>query len=93
MRRLVKWVLFTLGIIAVVRRVRRRRAEGEAEPAPDATTADPADELRRKLADSRAADEPTEPGPASAGTVEERRADVHAEGRTAVDEMRSSDES
>jgi hypothetical protein len=91
-RRLVKWALVTLGIVAIVRRLRRRRAE--AKPAPHTVgAADPADELRRKLAESRTADEAAEPPPPSAAPVEERRAEVHAEGRAAVDEMRSSDES
>ena len=91
MRRLVKWVLVPLGIVAVVRRLRRRPAE--PGPAPDfAATEDPAEELRRKLAESRAeGEEETPPEPAS--SVEERRADVHAEGRDALDEMQSPPES
>lgn len=91
MRKLLKWSLVTLGVVAVVRHLRRRRAK--AEPVPYTAAADPADELRRKLADSRAADEPAAPSSAPASTVEERRAEVHAEGQAAVDEMRSSGES
>lgn len=92
MRRLVKWVLVPLGIVAVVRRLRRRPAQ--PGPAPGvAATEDPAEELRRKLAESRAAPGEEETPPEPASSVEERRADVHAEGRTALDEMQSSDES
>jgi hypothetical protein len=80
----------TLGVAALVRKL-RRRAEAPPAPAEPETSAasDHADELRRKLAESRV----DEPGPASAapeGSVEERRADVHAEGRAKLDEMRSS---
>lgn len=57
---------------------------------PAAATADPADELRRKLAESRdddaAAEEP-------AATVTDRRAEVHEQGRATLDEMKSTDES
>jgi hypothetical protein len=89
MRRRLTWLLVTLGIAALVRKLRRRGKR--AEPAPPAETADdPADELRRKLAESRTEDEPEEAAPPEQ-TVEERRADVHDQGRSAVDEMRDTD--
>jgi hypothetical protein len=92
-RRLLTWVLVTLGIAAIVRRLRRggRQAEVPAQRPED----DPADELRRKLAESRSGEEVSEEpvaAPAPAGTVEERRAGVHDEGRATLDEMRSPDE-
>lgn len=96
MRRLLTWLVVTLGIAEIVRRLRRRGRQGaEAEPAPPRAEDDPADELRRKLAESRSEDELAEPptSPPEA-TVEERRAEVHDEGRSALDEMREpSDES
>ena len=52
---------------------------------------DPADELRRKLADSRVEDEPAAVS-SSPVTVEERRAEVHGQGRSALEEMRETDE-
>ena len=67
------------------------KAEAELDassPAPRAT--DPADELRQKLAESRvdeADDEPT-----SEESVEDRRTEVHEQGRAALDEMKPSDE-
>jgi len=106
MRRLLTWLLVTLGIAALIRRLRRRGAPAEvwtpappppAPPPPVAPAApaeeDPADELRRKLARSRApaADEPAEPP--TTETVEERRADVHDQARSALGEMRDSDDS
>ena len=91
MRKLLKWILVTIGIAAFVRWLRRRRAEPEATAA-DEPSDEPAEELRRRLAESRGADEPEE-APEPGATVEERRADVHEQGRAAVDEMNSSDES
>lgn len=59
-----------------------------AEPALD----DPAEELRRKLAEARAAS-PDRAGEAEpsmpAQTLEERRAEVHARAQDAIDAMRN----
>ena len=100
MRKLLAWLVVTIGIAALVRKLRRRR-EAEAEPvegAPEAPAAepageDPADALRRKLASTReesgghegATGEPEE-------SFEERRAGVHEQGRAAIDEMQRSTE-
>jgi hypothetical protein len=98
MRRLLKWALITLGIAALVRKLRSRR-DVAVGGTPDATVStqtsvtvttstttseDPADELRRRLADSRDPEAPTE------GSVDDRRSEVHDQGRSAIDEMRSS---
>jgi hypothetical protein len=100
MRRLLTWLAVSLGIAALVRRLRRsnRSAESPVQSAPaDETVAepaaddDPADELRRKLAESRAVDQPVAVPP-SPVTVEERRAEVHGQGRSALEEMRETDE-
>jgi hypothetical protein len=91
MRRLLTWVVVTLGIAAIVRRLRRRGQQNEIAPAADEGD-DPADELRRKLAETRSEDELAEPAAASEATVEERRAGVHDEGRATLDEMRGPDE-
>jgi hypothetical protein len=96
MRKILTWILVTLGIAAVVRRLRRRQLEPvEAEPLTtpaEPPTGDPADELRQKLAESRTADEQDEAPSPTEETVEERRAEVHDQGRATVDEMRPSDE-
>jgi hypothetical protein len=68
--------------------VRRRRAGTVAAPGPD-----PAAELRRKLAATRAPDAPpTPPAPPAAPELptdaDARRRDVHAQARAAIDEMR-----
>jgi hypothetical protein len=89
MRRRLTWLLVTLGIAALVRRLRRKT---EAQVDTD-ETADPADELRRKLADSRSEEEETPAPEPPADTVEERRADVHQQGRAALDEMNEPEES
>jgi hypothetical protein len=92
------WIVVSLGIAALVRKLRRSSDEEAAEPASapgsapyEAPADDPADELRRKLADARddgapATDDPAEP---EAG-VDERRSEVHEEGRAAIDEMQRS---
>jgi len=90
MRKRLTWLLVTLGIAALVRRLKRRG--GHAEPAPAASTDDPANELRRKLAESRSADEGENAPTPPETTVEERRAEVHEHGRAALDDMRSSGE-
>jgi len=105
-RKLATWLLVTLGIAALVRKLRRRSEPAqptpvlqptapETAPAAAATTTeakaeseseDPADELRRKLAETRTDDEPATPAPAEA-SVEERRAEVYEQGRSTLDEM------
>jgi hypothetical protein len=90
-RKLIKLALIALGIRAFLSwRKRRREAQSTApvqEPADD-----PADELRRKLAESRedtAFDDVEEP---PAVSVTDRRAEVHGQGRATIDEMKSTDE-
>ena len=96
----------TLGIAALVRKLRRRGeatpeatwAPASAEPvAPEPPAVDPADELRQKLAETRS-DEAgfSEEGAseeAQEGSVEERRAEVHDQARAAIDEMQPPSES
>ena len=95
MGKLLKWIVVTIGITALVRWFRRRGAEDEvtAPPEPFQATDDPADELRRKLAETREPDVPEEAPETPAATVEDRRADVHEQGRAALDEMKPPDES
>ena len=93
MRKLLTWLLVTLGIAALIRRLRRGKSEpASVEPPTADQAADPADELRRKLDESRAP-EPVAEAPAEPEAVDERRADVHEQGRAAVDEMRDSTDS
>ncbi|HEX5174816.1 MAG TPA: hypothetical protein VFV91_11815 [Gaiellaceae bacterium] len=97
MRRLVGWFGGALGGITAYRLLRRRPQASPAEPD------DRADELRAKLAESRASEpvveEPVveEPAPEPEAEAapepeppapEERRRQVHEEGRAALDEMR-----
>lgn len=87
MRKLLTWLVVTLGIAAVVRRLRRRQEVLRPASVP---AEDPAAELRRKLAESRA--EAASPEPAPESPVSERRAAVHDEGRAALEEMRARDQ-
>jgi hypothetical protein len=78
-KRLLALIAGGLGLRVLLRR--RTRAAAVSEPA---------DELRAKLAETRADDEP-EPsanGTASDGSVDSRRADVHERARRAIDELR-----
>ena len=92
MRRRLTWLLVSLGIAALVRRLKQRGDHTEPTPPPPPRQSDPADELRQKIAESRE-DEPVDVPPTTETTVEERRADVHDQGRSALDDMREADES
>lgn len=84
--------MVTVGIAALVRKLRGRREDEGAPVAPSADD-DPADELRRKLAETREDEMPASGMPPTAEPgVEERRAAVHDEGRAAIDEMQQSAE-
>ena len=93
MRRLIKLALIALGIRALWHWRQRRQAKSPAvAPAAGTPTVDPADELRRKLAESRT-DEPESGSPVvPEATVEERRAEVHDHARAALDDMSATDE-
>ena len=95
MRRLTAWIGGVAGGIAAYRLLRRRGrppAAAATEPAPTAAPPAPddrAEELRAKLAENRVEPDPEpepEPGPES---PEDRRRQVHEEGRAALDEMKS----
>ena len=86
-KRALAWFAGLVGIAALGRWLSRRRrpAESIAEP-PTAVADDPAEELRRKLADARQPQPEVEPVPPEE-TLEERRARVHAKARDAIDAM------
>ena len=97
MRARLAW-LAGLGVAAALAlraaRSRRRPAAAEVEAEPDPR----AEELRRKLAESRSiagereefesAETPVDAAPTVAIELEERRRALHEEGRAAADEMR-----
>ena len=87
MKRALAWFAGIVGIAALGRMLARRMhpAESIAEPPAD-TVDDPAEELRRKLADQRQPEREVEPT-AAPETLEERRARVHAKAREAIDAM------
>jgi len=92
MRRLTAWIA-GVGSGVVAYRFWRRHGQPAAEPstaAPETAAQDErAEELREKLAESRAGDEPSPAEPdESPEAVEERRQRVHDEGRAALDEMK-----
>jgi hypothetical protein len=74
MKRLLALVAGDLGLRALL----KRRSGGAAGSSP-------ADELRAKLAASKSGDAVVDAPPAS---VDERRADVHAQARQALDDLR-----
>jgi hypothetical protein len=93
-RRLIKIALVALGIRWFLKRRKRRHEERQAaELSTQAAPADdPADELRQKLAASRAEAEPDDAEPAATPPVADRRTEVHEQGRATLDEMNSPDE-
>ncbi|MGI9111493.1 MAG: hypothetical protein ACR2GT_04760 [Gaiellaceae bacterium] len=91
MRRALAWIAGGLGVAALLRL--RRRPEALEAPA-----ADPAAELRRKLAEARDAGDDRDEFDAAEGTpvdevegsrqsLEERRAAIHAKAQEALGEM------
>jgi hypothetical protein len=91
MRRALAWTAGIIGIAALARWLRRRaRSAGTAVAEP---VADPADELRRALEQSRAEQvaEPEVTPAAGEASVEDRRADVHARAESAIARMREGD--
>ena len=91
MRKLIQIALIAFGIRAALRWWKRRQADKAS--VPPAPIQDPAEELRQKLAGSRDDSMPDEPADPPATPVTERRAEVHEQGRAALDEMKSTDES
>jgi hypothetical protein len=93
MRRLPAWLAGAAGALAVARTLVRRR--GRVAPQPEV---DPrADELRARLAEARAAGDDRDEFEAGETPVDqavtlgpdERRRQVHEQGRAAVDEMQA----
>ena len=96
MKRAFASVAGVIGVAALGRWLAKRRhpVASPAEPVeatpPEATAADPAEELRRKLADARVPESDVAPAPESPDkTLDERRARVHAKAREAIDSMAS----
>ena len=77
MKRILALLLGGFGLFALLRR-RRHRA---------ASVPSPAEELRSKLAESRAAGESEEPEPQLEADLEARRREVHDRARGAIDEL------
>jgi hypothetical protein len=83
MRRLVTLLGVAAGALLVFRGLFRRR---KRKPAPEA--ADPADELKRKLAESRTdEDQPAQEPETAQQSLDERRRAVHDKARAAIDDM------
>jgi hypothetical protein len=76
MKRLLALVAGGLGLRALL----RRRSRPLLSPSP-------AEDLRAKLAQTKASEPEPAPGSAQPETVEGRRADVHAKARQAIDDL------
>jgi hypothetical protein len=91
-RKLIKLAIVAFGIRAFLRWRRSRNEAAQTTSTPAEPTSHPADELRRKLAESREDDTPLVADAPPTVAVADRRADVHEQGRATVDEMTSSSE-
>ena len=92
MKRLADWIGGAVGVVVTYRLWSRWRRPAVATAPAAEETDDRAEELRAKLAESRASEQPSEePSPTepveSEESVEERRRRVHEEGRAAIDRM------
>ena len=98
MRNRLAWISGAVGAAAFLRSLRRRRpAPSVTAPPPPEPAVDPrADELRRRLAESRDAGDDRDEFESGETTVdaaevvdpEERRREVHARGRDTTERMR-----
>jgi hypothetical protein len=90
-RRGLTWLAGAVGLAALLRHLSRRHGATPATPLPSQPVGeDPADELRRKLADQQEGEDSGDDAPAAteAAELEARRARVHAEAQAAIDSMR-----
>jgi len=93
-RRLFGWMAGLVSIAALARVLARRRRDERRAAEPQAVAQDPAEELRRKLSETREAAGATDPaGPHEpTETLEERRSRVHAKAREAIEAMQDAPE-
>ena len=87
MKRLADWIGGAVGGVVTYRLWSRWRRPAVATAPAAEETDDRAEELRAKLAESRASEQPSEEPVKSEESVEERRRRVHEEGRAAIDRM------
>jgi hypothetical protein len=98
MRKLVRWMAGLAGIAALAKLVHARPRTVPALEDGQPATDDPAEELRRKLAEARAVAPEAHDAPGTANladeperSLEERRAEIHARAQGAIDAMRNDD--
>jgi hypothetical protein len=93
-RRLFGWMAGLVSIAALARVLARRRRRETHAAEQQAVAQDPAEELRRKLSESREAAGATEPSdpPEPTESLEERRSRVHAKAQEAIDAMQDAPE-
>jgi hypothetical protein len=96
-RKALTWIAGAVGLAALLRHLSRRHASATTSTPVPPIEPDPADELRRRLADQQvdhetADEEETEwaddTAPTDSKALEERRARVHAQAQAAIDSMR-----
>jgi len=87
-RRLFGWTAGLVSIAALARVVARRRRHAAPPPAGADEAQDPAEELRRKLSETRQDTAPSDPVvTAPTETLDERRSRVHAKAQQAIEAM------
>ena len=87
-RRLFGWTAGLVSIAALARLLARRRRREAPTPAALDAAQDPAEELRRKLTETRQAAAPSDAAETEATvTLDERRSRVHAKAQQAIEAM------
>ena len=90
MRRRLVWLIALAGLVWLYLRRGVRRPQPVVQIPP---AADPAEELRRKLAETRGSVDAPEPVTARDEELDDRRARVHAQARETIDAMADGDPS
>ncbi len=92
MKRALTWLAGLAGIAALLRRRSPQKGAAPQTATQRVPSPDPADELRQKLDETRAADPSSGADSETPASLDERRARVHERAQEAIDLMHGSDD-